>query len=63
LLNLIGLLGVSVLEDQGINISVASDLELDVVGLGGLLDAGSYIRNRKSAFRYFILWYAPKQSS
>lgn len=32
--DLLCLLGVTVLEDQGVEVSVTSDLELDVVGLG-----------------------------
>jgi hypothetical protein len=39
LLQLLGLIGV--LEDQGVQVSLASDLELDVLGLCALLDPGS----------------------
>lgn len=39
LLELLGLLGI--LKDEGVEVSVASDLELDLVGLGALLYPGS----------------------
>lgn len=46
LLKLLGLVGV--LEDEGVDAAAASDLELDVVGLLVLLDAGSYKNHRVS---------------
>jgi hypothetical protein len=43
LLKLLGLVGV--LEHQGVEVLLAADLELDVVGLGALLDPRGYWRN------------------
>ena len=41
LLELLGLVGV--LQDESVDVTAASDLELDVVGLLVLLDTGSWI--------------------
>ena len=40
LLQLLGLVGV--LEDKGVQVTLAADLELDLRGLGVLLDPGGY---------------------
>jgi hypothetical protein len=55
LLQLLGL--VLVLEDEGVEVAVAADLELDLLGRG-LLDAGScLLRNSKSVF-----WFLSRRS-
>ena len=53
LLQLLGL--VLVLEDEGVEVAVAADLELDLLGRG-LLDAGScLLRNSKSVVWFLLL--------
>jgi hypothetical protein len=49
LLELLGL--VLVLEDEGVKVAVAADLELDLLG-AGLLDAGSCEFIQKSVFQF-----------
>lgn len=49
LLELLGL--VLVLEDEGVKVAVAADLELDLLG-AGLLDAGSCEFIQKSVFEF-----------